>query len=356
MNSSAQKIQEETSENIEQDIIEEKKDNTLSVGSILKSTRQKRGFSLDAVHEATKVPLDILKAMEEGYTVRTLSSFYYKGFLKIYAKYLELNLSDFIDQYEEPKDLYPPIIVKPRLKQESLRDKCAKFFTKERKQKIVILVGGFFSLLIIFKFFYFIANLKPKVDNQKPDSVISDTNKNQGIEDDNGRASIEKSKKSDQKDIPPGTIASGLTNKAKNPDKEKPPVRIKNQNVPPPKKVSSLQNNVPVKKVNVEQIVQPIESVKAPPIPVALKDVTLTVRAKKKSWLRVKVDDVVVFQSTLAAGVVETWMADKTIEISGKNINQLEFEVNGKMIGTLGRKGRKAKGLVVTKEGLFVTK
>jgi len=65
---------------------------------------------------------------------------------------------------------------------------------------------------------------------------------------------------------------------------------------------------------------------------------------------------VIVFQSTLRLGAVETWMADKNIEISGRNIHQLEFELNGKMIGALGRKDRRAKRLVVTKDGLKVTK
>ncbi|MCK5014442.1 MAG: DUF4115 domain-containing protein, partial [Candidatus Omnitrophica bacterium] len=84
------------------------------------------------------------------------------------------------------------------------------------------------------------------------------------------------------------------------------------------------------------------------------KEIALTVRAKQNSWLRVRTDGMIVFQSTLRLGDVETWMADDEIEISGKNINQLEFELNGKMIGTLGRKDRNAKKVVITKNGLSV--
>ena len=39
-----------------------------------------------------------------------------------------------------------------------------------------------------------------------------------------------------------------------------------------------------------------------------------------------------VFQSTTGRGF-ETWEGEKTIELSGKNINNLEFELNGKILG-----------------------
>ena len=34
--------------------------------SILKTTRLARGLTLEIVHEATKIPMDALKAIEEG--------------------------------------------------------------------------------------------------------------------------------------------------------------------------------------------------------------------------------------------------------------------------------------------------
>src|SRR6185295_12967123 len=64
-----------------------------SPGTFLKQCRQEQGHSLEAVHEATKIPLDVLRGIEEGYKVRTLSPFYYKGFLKLYANYLNVELN-----------------------------------------------------------------------------------------------------------------------------------------------------------------------------------------------------------------------------------------------------------------------
>src|SRR5271167_1028446 len=67
--------------------------------SILKSTREAKGLTLEIVHEATKIPMDALRAIEEGYSVRILSPFYYRGFIKIYAEFLGLNVGEIYKQY-----------------------------------------------------------------------------------------------------------------------------------------------------------------------------------------------------------------------------------------------------------------
>ena len=51
--------------------------------SLLKDTRLSKGLTLDIVHEATKIPMDALRAIEEGYSTRILTPFYYRGFIKI---------------------------------------------------------------------------------------------------------------------------------------------------------------------------------------------------------------------------------------------------------------------------------
>ena len=53
-------------------------DNLHEKGSLLKKVREAKGISLEVVHEHTKIPLDALRALEEGYTIRTLSPFYQK--------------------------------------------------------------------------------------------------------------------------------------------------------------------------------------------------------------------------------------------------------------------------------------
>ncbi len=80
---------------------------------------------------------------------------------------------------------------------------------------------------------------------------------------------------------------------------------------------------------------QPIkhESVQAPS---ENNKVEVAVRAFKDTWLRVKTDDKVVFETTLKKGSMEDWSANDRIEISGRDIGQLDFEINNKQIGLLG--------------------
>lgn len=68
-------------------------------GVLLKEARQSQGLALESVHEATKIPMDVLRAIEEGYTVRTLSPFYLKGFIKMYAQYLNVTLAPMADSF-----------------------------------------------------------------------------------------------------------------------------------------------------------------------------------------------------------------------------------------------------------------
>src|SRR5271156_977718 len=74
-------------------------DNNSDKPSILKSTREAKGLTLEIVHEATKIPMDALRAIEEGYSVRILSPFYYRGFIKIYAEFLGLDVGEMYKHY-----------------------------------------------------------------------------------------------------------------------------------------------------------------------------------------------------------------------------------------------------------------
>src|SRR5450755_3364014 len=74
-------------------------DSNNSKPSILKNTREAKGLTIEIVHEATKIPMDALRAIEEGYSVRILSPFYYRGFIKIYAEFLGLDVAEMYKQY-----------------------------------------------------------------------------------------------------------------------------------------------------------------------------------------------------------------------------------------------------------------
>lgn len=272
-------------------------------GAILKKEREAQGILIETVHEATKIPLDSLRAIEENYKIRILSDFYYKSFLKMYAKYLGLDVSKVIDI--ENKTFVPKPPVEEEKNDFDILDKINQKFTKERKRQIFYVLAALLCVWLLIKFTGFLFSKRPKVNKTTSSQRVDPSN------------------------------------------------RGKNATVIPGSGNTSDQGSANSIQTTTASI---INNVNESPTINSSKNVVLTVRAKKESWLRVKVDGNVVFQSTLNAGDVETWDANDQIEIAGRNISQLEFELNGKMIGSLGRASRRAKGLIATKDGLSVTK
>ena len=307
-------------------------DNLSEKGALLKKARQAQGISLDTVHENTKIPLDALRALEEGYTVRTLSPFYQKGFLKIYAQYLGCNVNDILNDFK-PKEVldssargnYPSSSQKSFLSKEKkalpqarktsplplfnlkeipISKTLSQFFNRDR----LILAGKVLGVLI-FVFIFF-------------------------------KAAGAVSQKLFSKDKKPVSIKSTALTQSGKSKKEK---TVKENHLSLAKSTTEVQPSVlPASESSTKEE--------------TAKNVLLSIRAQKNTWLQVKVDGSTVFESILKKGVSETWIAQKEIELSGKNINQLEFEVNGKMIGTLGREDSQAKKVVITKNGLSVKK
>lgn len=301
-----------------------------NVGVTLKKARESQGLSLEIVHEATKIPLDALRAIEEGYQVRLLSPFYYKGFVKMYANYLNIDLAEITNDFK-PEVL--PKYVEPATDEFELPRWVGQVFTKRRKQQLVIVAGFLLVVVILIKIAAVVSSWKPAVPKPKevPMAAVPGIKKEIKKE----IKKVAEVKRAEVVPEAPKLVAPKIT----------------------PGKIPSTEPKVrPVapQVIPAESAPKPVKpEVVAPPVAVQ-KNVILTVRANQNSWLRVKTDGRVVFQSTLRTGAVETWAADDEIEISGRNINQLEFELNGKMIGTLGRKERNVSKVVITASGLSV--
>ena len=311
-------------------------------GTLLKSTREARGISLRVAHEATKIPMDVLRAIEEGYTVRTLAPFYLKGFIKMYAEYLKINVQDI--HIEERKQERPAgSVPKPRVAPSSpspietldLEQWFAGVFTHRRKQQIAILAVAFIAFFFLFKIITFFTHKRPR-------PVV--------------KAQIKKEK----------PVVAKSAAAAPAPAGKKPQARASTSGVKASETAAAAVKTSPkttaVPSPQAERLPPRGEPLAAggafgqASAPTAQLDseIMLTVRAKKDSWLRVEADGVTVFQSALDHGKSETWLAHDKIAISGKNMQQLEFELNGKLIGALSRRDYKAKKILVTREGLSV--
>ena len=276
--------------------------------SILKDTREAKGLTLELVHEATKIPMDALKAIEQGYSVRILTPFYYRGFIKIYSEFLGLNAQDVFDAYNMNKPV--PVVVVPASKKSPIKSGLLAPPPKKAKHPRVV---------------------KPIEDVMS--GLLAPKNLNLAIR------------------IIGGIFILFVC------------LKISGCMIQHFKSSPNLKNAAVVKfKDKKSQATQPVEAT----VPVVSKDtikaesngshVELAVRAIKDSWIQVKADGKVVFAMTMQKGTMESWSADNQIELSGKNIHELDMEVNGKQIGSLGSNERKARKVLITKEGLTVKK
>lgn len=286
--------------------------------SLLKDTRVAKGLTLEIVHEATKIPMDALKAIEEGYSTRILTPFYYRGFVKIYAEFLGLKSADVLKEYNIKPPEVKTTVVKPSTTRpskpvsvpigktanafaEGFQEFWRGFWTPKTKKILLQVIGAVIALIVVVKMV--------------------------------------------------GCVAGALKSKGKAPAKA--------AVVKTTKKAASVVKKAPKPEVKMtdeddETTAAPQKSVAAVQSP--MRKVTLTVHAPKDTPIQVKADGKIVFQMTMRKGTVENWEADREIELSGRNIAGLDLEVNGRDIGNLSSSNRRAKRALITRDGLTVKK
>jgi cytoskeletal protein RodZ len=254
--------------------------------SLLKTTREAKGLTLDIVHEATKIPLDALKAIEEGYSVRMLTPFYYRGFLKIYAEFLGLDPVEVLSRYEvqKPKPVAAPSSRFDGSTGSPLGQSKREIFSPKNRSMMVRAAGIVLAVVVVLK-----------VGGCAVYNTLYAFKKHPAIR---SAAAVKKIQRAEE------------------------PAASRSQ-------IIKIQNGAKV---------------------------SLAVRVPRNTWIRVKTDDKIVFEGRMKKGTMENWSAREQIEISGKNINELDLEVNGRHIGPLGGTERGAKRVVITKEGLTVKK
>ncbi len=304
-------------------------DENNDIGSILKQARERQGISLDVLHEATKIPIDSLRAIEEGYKVRTLSPFYYKSFVKTYSQYVGLDPQEMLSKISSsvPVEVIKKIQltskqkVSGKVQEKVLLALAARSLGHRSGKKVAkIFFVGVGVILFGVALFFVVKKIQHAItvaaSQPKTEMKIKPVKK------------TEQNKKETSKSTPVET-ASVKKNETQ-------------VSVEPVKTSASSKEGAVIG----EGFVSAKNG----------KTAEVTVRAKMNSWLSVKADGQTVFRQILKKGSSETWRASKKIEISGKDVDALEFEVNGKNIGKLSRRDVKARKVVVTPEGLTVEK
>ena len=81
---------------------------TNDAGAVLKAARERQGFTLAQVEEATKIRQRFLQALEDNDTTVLGGDIYVRGFVKNYASFLGLNPNELLPPTEDVVPIITP--------------------------------------------------------------------------------------------------------------------------------------------------------------------------------------------------------------------------------------------------------
>lgn len=92
----------------------------IEIGAALREERQRKGLSIEAVEEKTKIAPSVITALEEGNSARFPHPVYARGFVRSYALLLGLDAQElcahFSREYPVPKDTDQPEVHAPQIR------------------------------------------------------------------------------------------------------------------------------------------------------------------------------------------------------------------------------------------------
>lgn len=122
------------------------KPETQTLGEFLKGTREAANLSLDDAQDSTKIPLNIIKAMERDDFSCMPAEAFCRGFYVMFAKFLQLNPEEVLSRYLEARDL-PPIAAK--MQSTPPVRKSGQFRNYSEPSAISPLMSSIFALFIL---------------------------------------------------------------------------------------------------------------------------------------------------------------------------------------------------------------
>jgi cytoskeleton protein RodZ len=73
---------------------------TTTIGAELKAAREARGLNIESTCDHTKIHPRILRALESDEVLKATSLIYARSFLRMYAKFLELNVEELLTRFQ----------------------------------------------------------------------------------------------------------------------------------------------------------------------------------------------------------------------------------------------------------------
>ncbi|MBD3264310.1 MAG: DUF4115 domain-containing protein [Candidatus Omnitrophica bacterium] len=247
----------------------------------LKEKRKEMGYTLEEVVERTKLHPSVVRDIESG-NIHNISPVYLKGFIRIYASFLNVDTGSALEEITPPSKI--PRRREPKTKKKDYTRIAAKFL--ERLTGLVsniplkVKKGAILVVLALLAAWLLFSGL---------------------------RCAVKKTAK--------------FFNRAK-----------------PQKVEAPAETQAPMPQIDTS------------------KEIVVSLTVKDKLFARVKVDGDILFEGILNRGAVESWKADKEIELKLSDGSAVYLEVNGKPVPTLTSMHKPIKSLKITPSGISVDK
>ncbi|MCM8823799.1 MAG: DUF4115 domain-containing protein [Candidatus Omnitrophica bacterium] len=277
----------------------------------LKKRREELGLDLETIVERTKVYPSVIKAIENGSLnniINDISPVYLKGFIKIYASFLGVNVDNELEEffgYKKEKDVNTVTSekkyeLKSKNKQKEKRKikikikiNISKMLTSKIIKKItplILIIGGVIVVI-------FVVRASISFINKK---IVSNRTKEEKIK---GKTST---------------------------------IQEFNHKVSDSRGVESYKLPTKIEETD--------------------KNIVVSLKIRRDCFLKVKVDDKVVFEGILKAGSVETWKGTKELEFKISDGSIVDIEVNGQLLPPISKIRKPIKSLKITSQGISVIK
>jgi cytoskeleton protein RodZ len=272
---------------------EVEKEAGLAVGEYLKKVRESKGLELDEASRVTKIGKNYLLALEAGEFDRLPSPAYIKGFLRLYAGFLDLPGDDVVRRYEGSLPSTRPQVEAPATRPGmEIMER-----TKRGGPSRWVIPAVLLALVLVAAFFF----------SEKEERPVS---------------------QAQQQAVPPAPST---------PAPEPPKVA----GVQPQR--SSAATASPAATSATTPATSPLQAEALPPVtPPAPGGAVLRLRFNRDSWLSITIDDAISQRYDLKAGDVIEWKGSKGFVVDVGDGGAVEGDINGRGMKALGEAGKPA--------------
>ena len=292
----------------------------ISLGALLKSEREKRGLSLAQISQQTRLRPHILEAIEEEDWDRLPTATLVKGFIRSYARALELEEDRLIDLYNEDAEAnrFPEKFVLPSIQRRSRKP----FVIISLAVLLLAVLTGFYAWTII---------STHREASTNPIEIQEPLKKEQPIVPDEPRKPKKDplDEKIDEKNAPSEVETESATELTADVPGVIPVIQESPEiTTPAPSETPETVVNAP--KVENAPILEVVETTK----------LLLKGHVKERTWVRITIDGLQSKEYVLGPSDKPEWEAKKGFELLIGNAGGIDLEFNGKRMENLGKQGQ----------------